>query len=98
MTNRSKHSQGKHDRRVRELASELKTQGWRVEADINGYTSPKPIGKDSRIPDIVAEKRRVTRLIEVETPESLIADKDQHTTFSRSAAQRPRTTFNIEVT
>lgn len=93
---RSPSSQNAHDNKVKALAKELQKKGYIVNADIPGYNKPAPIGKDKRIPDIEAHKGGRTRLIEVETKESLTTDRKQQETFRRSAAQRANTTFKIE--
>jgi Holliday junction resolvase len=96
MVNRSKKQQSKHDRKVRQLANQLKNEGWQVQADLPGYDQPGPIGKKKRIPDILAKKAGAERIIEVETSETINSDKDQHSTFRRRAGQKPRTKFEIE--
>ncbi len=87
--------ESRHDSRVRLEAKRLAAKGWNVRADLPGYQQPAPIGNDGRIPDIEADKAGAKRLIEVETKESLARDADQHSTFRRSAGQRPRTMFQV---
>lgn len=96
MAKRTPQKQKKHDKRVKQIADRLKRKGWNVKADIEGYEQPDAIGKDKRIPDIEATKKGATRLIEVETEDTMQTDKEQHGTFRRSAAQRKRTSFEIE--
>ena len=100
MAKRSSKEQSTHHRKVRELSRELKKDGYTVKADIRGYRRPRPIGKTRVRPDIVATKSGTTRIIEVETPNSLTRtrDKEQLKTFIRSAAHRKRTTLDIVVT
>lgn len=88
----------KHNKSVRTVANEHKNNGYDVHADISGFKKPAGIGKDNRIPDIVATKNGRTKIIEVETPTSLMTDKNQQSTFRRSAAHRKNTTFHTEVT
>lgn len=95
---RSDKEQSTHDRKVRELARSLKNQGYSVKADIRGYDRPKPIGKDRRRPDIEATKAGRRKIIEVETPRSLVTDKKQMKTFIRHAAQKKGTSLDIVVT
>ena len=90
-------AQSKHDMEVKEKANSLKRQGWKVKADVEGYERPDPIGKYKRIPDIQAEKAGARKIIEVETDDTMQRDKKQRETFQRSAAQRKRTSFEIEV-
>lgn len=96
MAKRKPQQQTKHDRKVRKRAQELKNQGWDVQADLPGFDRPDLIGNDKRVPDIQARKAGAERLIEVETPETMGSDKKQQETFRRSAAQKPRTTFQVE--
>lgn len=93
---RSSKSQNAHDNKVKAIAKDLKKDGYIVKADLPGYSKPDPIGKDRRIPDIQAQKRGRTKLIEVETKDSLSTDRKQQSTFRRSAAHRSNTTFKIE--
>ncbi len=97
MVKRTKASQSVHNEAVKMVAQRLTRQEWKVCADLPGYCKPKPIGKSRRIPDVEATKRGVTRLIEVETKGTLRSDKEQHSSFRRSAAHRKRTTFDILV-
>lgn len=88
-----------HDRKVREVASTLKKQGYSVRAASGRHGRPGPIGKHKRIPDIEAtSKSGYRKIIEVETPKSLSADKEQIKTFIRHAAHKKRTSFDIVVT
>jgi len=87
------------DRKVRELARQLKRQDYNVKADgIRGYSRPAPIGKERKRPDIEATKGSVRKIIEVETPRSLGADKEQLKTFTRHAAHKTGTRFEVVVT
>ncbi len=95
---RSKGGQSKHDQMVKQIASRLKRENWKVNADIPGQAKPRPIGKDQRVPDIEASKGGRRKIIEVETHDSLKKDKAQQSTFRRHAAQKSNTTFDIEVT
>jgi len=95
---KSGREQSTHDRKVREVSRELKKEGYTVRADVRGYQRPRPIGKARARPDIVATKSGATRIIEVETPKSLVRDREQLKTFVRSASHRKRTTLDIVVT
>jgi len=95
---RSKGSQKKHDDVVKRTANSLKREGWEVSADIPGFPTPGPIGEQKRVPDVVATKHGHRRLVEVETPDSLGSAGEQLSTFRRSAAQDPRTKFDVVVT
>jgi len=96
MPKRSPQKQSRHNSKVRSIARKLKREGWNVKADIPGFDTPDPIGKNNLIPDITAQKRGSKRIIEVETPETMEKDKKQHETFRRSAGQQKRTKFEIE--
>lgn len=97
MARRGFRRQKKHDQKVRKLVKGLERKGWKkMRAQLKNYEQPKAIGKDKRIPDIEARKAGVTRLIEVETEDTMQTHKKQHEAFRRSAAQRKRTTFKLE--
>jgi len=85
-----------HDRKVREIAKELQNKKWNVRADISGFGSPKPIGKQGHTPDILATRGRKTKIIEVDTPDTV--DVNQLTTFRRSASHSPDTDFEHVIT
>ena len=88
-----------HDRKVKEIARDLKKQGYSVKADVGRYTRPSSIGKYKRRPDIEAvAKSGQRRIIEVETPKSLRTDREQIKTFIRHATHKKRTSFDIVVT
>ena len=95
---RQKRNQSTHDNRVRALANRLEDQGWKVQADLPNFNQPDPIGKDERIPDILATRGNQTKIVEVETPTTVNSHQDQHSTFRRSAAQRENAEFELVVT
>ena len=95
---RQKRNQSTHDNRVRVLANRLEDQGWEVQADLPNFDQPDPIGKDEKIPDILATRGAQTKIIEVETPSTVNSHQDQHSTFRRSAAQRENAEFELIVT
>ncbi|MGB5925567.1 MAG: hypothetical protein WBH01_05675 [Dehalococcoidia bacterium] len=97
MAKRTASRQTKHDTKVRQIARQLQGQGYKVRADLPGYPSPTPIGKGRKVPDIQAKKGGRCKIIEVETPETVERDKEQHNAFRRSAAQKSNTSFKIEV-
>lgn len=98
MGQRTDREQMAHDRKVRELARDLKKQGYNVKADIRGYKHPGPIGRSKRRPDIEATKAGSRKIIEVETPRSLVTDKEQLKTFIRHASHKKGTSFDVVVT
>lgn len=87
-----------HDNRVRREVAKLNSERWDIQADLPGYESPDPIGKDNRVPDILATKGNKVKIIEVETPDTVDSHKDQQATFRRSAAQRQNAEFELIVT
>ena len=87
-----------HDNRVRREATKLRRQGWKVQADLSGYDTPRPIGQGKRVPDIVATQGSRMKIIEVETPATVNTHAEQHTTFRRSAAQRANAEFQLIIT
>jgi len=89
-------SKGTHDRKVRQLANELKRQGYKVEADIDGFETPDGIGKRGHTPDILATKGKAVKIIEVDTPGT--EDQEQLASFRRSAAQRKNADFEHVMT
>jgi hypothetical protein len=97
MAKRTASRQTKHDAKVKQIAKQLQGQGYKVRADLPGYPSPTPIGKGKKVPDIEAKKGGRRKIIEVETPETVERDKEQHSAFRRSAAQKSNTSFKIEV-
>ena len=94
---RSPKQQSAHNTKVRQVARRLNREGWNIKADLPEYDKPSSIGAKKRIPDIEATKRGHRKLVEVETPDSLEKDREQQSTFRRHAAQKPNTTFDIEV-
>jgi len=95
---RSDKEQTSHDRKVGEIARELKKSGYSVKADVGRYKRPVSIGKAKRVPDVEATKAGHRKIIEVETPTSLKKDREQIKTFIRHASHRKDTTFDIVVT
>ena len=90
---RSKRRQTKHDEKVAQIARSYHRKGWKVKADLPEYSKPSPIGKNKRIPDVVATRPGTRHIIEVETKDTVDAHKDQRSTFKRSASQRRRTKY-----
>ena len=88
-----------HDRKVKEIARDLKKQGYSVKADAGRYARPSSIGKNRRRPDIEATaKSGHRRIVEIETPKSLRTDREQIKTFIRHASHKKHTSFDIVVT
>lgn len=89
-----------HDRKVREIVRTLEKKGYAVRADVRGREQPRPIGAKKLVPDIDAKHNKTghRQIVEVETPTSLVTDKEQIKTFVRHAARAKDTTFKIVVT
>lgn len=85
-----------HDRKVRQIAKDLKQKGWKVQADLKTYETPEGIGKNNHTPDIVATRGKKTKIIEVDTPGTV--DNDQLASFRRSASQRNNADFEHVIT
>lgn len=82
---RTHDKQMNHDICVEKKATELKNEGYMVEADLEGW--PKPPQIEGYIPDIFAHVRKtnVTRICEVETEETINTDREQWMAFKRYA-------------
>jgi len=83
-----------HDYMVRELVSYLDGNGFvGIQADIVGYNHPELIywqnTGNGHIPDVVAQKNRMTYLFEVETVSTLTSEhsKSQRLLFTANAKE-----------
>lgn len=92
---RSPRRQSQHDQFVSRSAAHRKATGKTVQADVPGFPRPDSFG--GHRPDIV-EKRggRVTKIIEVETPDTVSSDRKQQEALRR-AAERMGAEFEIKV-
>jgi len=95
---RSKTQQSAHDKQVKGVAQSLKRQGYDVRADVPGFKKPPTLG--GYRPDVVAEKGKSRKIIEVETPDSKGSKRDcaQQKAFRRVADRSKSTTFRREIT
>ena len=93
MARRTKRSQSKHDIEVKRIAKELEKKGYKVKADIRGYSKPETIG--GYRPDVVAQKGKEKKIVEVETSESVKNARDiaQQQAFRNAANRSKSTTF-----
>ena len=96
MAKRSPKDQSKHDKAVEASARYYKQQGYKVQADLHGHDQPKTI--NNRRPDVRATKGGKEVIVEVETPDSLSADKAQHSAFQKYAEGKSNTKFRKKVT
>ena len=86
MAHRTKEGQKVHDQKVAEVAGRLERGGYNVRADLPGHPKPPPMG--GRVPDIIATKGGKTLVREIETRNTIAADKAQHDALQRAADQR----------
>lgn len=98
MARRRPYEQSCHDAAVRRSALMLQANGWRVKADISGFTRPRKLCIDGEcsIPDIIVTKHGETQVIEWETPESVDKDRNQHHIL-RTYAWRQGWSFHVKV-
>ena len=80
------------------MADRLKNQGYDVDADVDGYTQPSTI--NGYRPDVIAVKDGKTKIIEIETPDSVDStrDKKQQNAFRKAADKNSDTSFQRYVT
>ncbi len=83
MGHRTKDRQEVHDKKVAEIAKNLKSKGYKVQAALPGHKKPQRISK--YIPDVIAKKGNKVLLREIETPATMSKDRDQHKTFENWA-------------
>lgn len=95
---RNKSSQSKHDTKVSEIAKEFESKGYKVNADIIGYSRPKTI-RGYR-PDVIAKKGKLTKIVEIETSDSKGSKRDlkQMAAFRKEANSNKHITFRRNVT
>ena len=99
MVRRNQDEQTCHDSAVRRSAGHLKSNGWKVKADISGYEKPSKICVDDqcRKPDIVATKKGITKIIEWETSNSYDKDREQHSVFRKYARRHLHTHSSVKI-
>ena len=95
---RTPRSQSKHDQAVKKRAEQLQRQGFKVEADLKGWSQPGTI-RGVR-PDIDARKGQQRVIVEVETPESKDDGRAQRQqrAFESAAKRSAKTRFEKIVT
>lgn len=92
---RTKSQQSEHDQRVRRIAGGYKSQGYKVKADIPGYSKPRTIY--GRRPDIEATRGRQSVYTEVETKASLRTDVAQRKIFRKFASLNKHRKFRTSI-
>lgn len=95
MVKRTKTGQKKHDSEVLKWARQKEKEGFDVKADLPKWKKPPKIGGE--IPDGYAQKGKEKKIFEVETPNTLKADKKQRRKFRRWAKQSENKTFYTKV-
>ena len=95
MVKRSPKQQSKHNARVRRVAGGYKSQGWKVQADVSGYSTPRTIF--NKRPDIRATKGARERIVEIETKSSMKSDVSQRNAFKRFAGLNKKRKFRTSV-
>ena len=85
----------KHDKSVVRRAAGLRANRWKVRADVSGFPKPSAlrVGNKKVIPDIIAEKGKRTRIIEVETEQTWNRDREQRRLLRKYAQRKSRTEF-----
>ena len=95
MVKRTLKQQSTHDSRVRRIAGGYKSQGWKVQADVSGYPTPRTIF--NKRPDVRAIKGARERIVEVETKSSMKSDIAQGNAFRRFAELNKKRKFRTSV-
>ena len=95
---RSKPSQSRHDRKVKQLARQYERKGYKVKADLEGYERPESIRKLR--PDLRVKKGGHETVVEVETKDSVDTTraKKQQKAFKDWSEGSPTKHFKKEVT
>lgn len=91
---RSKTGQQVHDQAVRGWAKKMEARGYDVKADLPNMEKPKSI--KGKIPGAVATKGKEQKALEVETKDTLEADKEQRQAFRNWSNQSPNRTFHTK--
>ncbi len=95
---RSGRSQSRHDKEVRKVATGLKNKGYNVQADVRGFPRPNTIS--GYRPDVIGQKGKERKIVEVETRDSVDSARDlaQQKAFGKAANRSKNTTFTRKVT
>ena len=83
MAQRGKIGQARHDNKVQQRLDYYKDKGFSVKADLPGRGKPPKIG--GRIPDIIATKKTVKIVEEIETAATIDADRKQQLLLKNGA-------------
>ena len=94
MVQRTPQRQSVHDQKVEEIARGYINRGWATKADLAGHSQPDTIY--GHIPDVQAVlSNKWEEVIEVETQDSLQADREQQAAFQRYATGKAFTDFKL---
>ena len=88
---RTVQKQRDHDKCVENKANEWKNDGYIVFADLEGWN--KPVEVEGYVPDVIARKKGVARICEVETEDTLEDHGPQWGAFKRFAEGIKGTSF-----
>lgn len=83
MPKRTPEEQSRHDQAVLRSAAQYRARGYRVQADVEGFDRPDLIR--GRRPDLIVQKGRERKVIEVETPSTVESDRAQREALRRGA-------------
>ena len=89
--NRSEQKQADHDRCIEKKAIEWKGDGYIVFADLEGWD--KPVEIDGYVPDVIARKKGVARICEIETDDTFESHRPQWETFKKYSEGIKGTSF-----
>ena len=95
MVKRANRQQTKHDLGVRKSAEYYQKNGFKVQADLEGFQKPRLI--NNRRPDLIARKGQKEVIVEVETRGSVLKDKKQQGIFESYATKRNNTRLRVKV-
>lgn len=86
-----------HDDLVRAYAGFFEARGYRIEAELAGFSQPQPI--DGVLPDLIATRYEHRVVLLAETPESVTTERaKQEAKVLRGHSQRSRGQFILAVT
>jgi hypothetical protein len=95
MTKRTKTGQKKHDEAVLRTVKNYESKGYNVKADLPGYPKPKNI--KGHIPDVIAIKGAIEKIVEIETNVTKDKDKKQHEAFKDYASKKKKREFRKRI-
>lgn len=97
MKKRYKKSQSCHNSSIRRRAAQYEANGWNVWADVPEYDRPPVLkinGKGAK-PDLIVQKGKRTKIIEIETSETRFKHKPQHRILREFGRNHKNTEVNV---